>query len=72
MIVSDLDTMKVYEMVDPKEYGFWTEFNPIHHSRESFRKALAEPGGFLERVLSEPVIFLVGGPHDVTGLSLRP
>ena len=65
LVVSELPTMKVHELLERGEGLLGAEFNPTPYTPDGFRKAAARRGEFLDRVLAGPVLYLIGGPDDV-------
>ena len=68
LVVSELPSMELYKLLEPKKELLGAEFNPRPYNAEDFRKAAARRGEFLDRVLAGPVLYLIGGPDDVRRL----
>ncbi len=72
VVVTKERSHDVDDLWDLGEVEVGTEFNPMHYSPEEFRRQLTEKDGFVDRILAGPVIYLVGGPHDVRRLAQAP
>jgi predicted nucleotidyltransferase len=64
MIVGDgLDYPKVYEALQGAERILDRKVNPTIYSRKEFRKRRREKNPFLERVLAQPKLWVIGSEH---------
>ncbi|MGD2140741.1 MAG: transcriptional regulator [Burkholderiales bacterium] len=70
---SDLDVMlvgnrltlsRVLEVVAPLEEKLGRKINPTLFTTAEFAKRLAEPDSFVNRVLAQPVVSLIGNLHE--------
>ena len=64
MIVGEeLDYPKVYEALQEAERILDRKVNPTLYSRKEFRKRRREQNPFLERVLAQPKLWMIGSEH---------
>jgi predicted nucleotidyltransferase len=70
---SDLDVMlvgnrltlsRVLEVLAPVEAELGRKINPTLYTTSEFAKRRAEPDSFVNRVLAQPVLALMGNLHD--------
>lgn len=70
---SDIDLMLIGEQLTlaetlecllPAERQLGRKINPVLYSPADFQRRRAEPDSFINRVLSQPVMPLIGGPDD--------
>ena len=70
---SDIDVMlignrvtlsRVLEVVTPIEAELGRKINPTLYTTAEFAKRRAEPDSFVNRVLAQPVLALLGDLHD--------
>ena len=73
---SDLDVMlvgnrltlsRVLEVLTPAEGELGRKINPTLYTTSEFSKRRAEPDSFVNRVLAQPVLVLMGNLHDSSG-----
>lgn len=69
MIVGDIKFSEVVLALKPAEERLRRSVNPNVYSRNELRSKLREKGGFLQRVIDEPKLFLIGGDHDLGQLA---
>jgi len=69
LIVGDIKFSETVLALKPGEERLRRSINPGVYSKREFRSKLQEKGGFLQRVINEPRIFLVGGDHDLGQLA---
>lgn len=71
---SDIDVMlvgnnlllsRVLACLEPAEATLGRKINPNCYSPEEFVRRRAEPDSFVNRVLLQPVLPLIGGPHEL-------
>lgn len=66
LIVSDhVAFADVIDALANTQEAFGREVNPSIYKRVEFEKKVSEEGGFLNRVLEAPKIFLIGTDHDI-------
>ena len=70
---SDIDVMlvgknlrlaKVLELLVPLEAQLGRKINPTCYTPGEFQRRRAEPDSFVNRVLAQPVLPLIGSPHE--------
>lgn len=70
---SDIDVMligdnlllsKVLELLAPLEAQLGRKVNPMCYTPAEFRRRRAEPDSFVNRVLSQPILPLIGNAHE--------
>jgi predicted nucleotidyltransferase len=69
LIVGDVKFAEVVLAFEPTEERLRREINASVYSKSEFRSKLRDKGGFLERVLNEPRLFLIGTDHDLGQLA---
>ena len=63
IIGEELDYPKVYEALQEAERILDRKVNPTVYSRKEFRKRRREQNPFLERVLAQPKLWVIGSEH---------
>lgn len=69
LIVGDIKFSEAVLALEPAEERLRRSVNPNVYSKSEFRAKLREKGGFLQRVMNEPRLFLIGGDHDLGQLA---
>jgi predicted nucleotidyltransferase len=69
LIVGDVKFTEAVLALKPAEERLRRSVNPGVYSKSEFRAKLAEKGGFLQRVMGEPRLFLIGSDHDLGQLA---
>jgi predicted nucleotidyltransferase len=69
MIVGDIKFSDAVLALKPAEERLRRRVNPSVYSRNELRSKLREKGGFLQRVIDEPKLFLIGSGHDLGQLA---
>ena len=65
MIVSEtLMLSRVFEAMQPAETQLGRKVNPTLYTPAEFAKRRAEPDSFVNRVLAQPVLPLIGNLHE--------
>jgi predicted nucleotidyltransferase len=71
---SDIDVMligdnlllsKVLKLLAPQEAQLGRKVNPMCYTPDEFRRRRAEPDSFVNRVLSQPILPLIGDAHEL-------
>jgi predicted nucleotidyltransferase len=65
MVIGHVDEMDLHRAVTKAEEQLDRTVNYTLIDREEFERRRSEKGGFLERVLSGEMIFIVGNPENV-------
>ena len=66
MIVSDdLTFPDVIKALTKAEGEIGRTINPSVHGRDEWRRKLSEAGGFLQRVMEQPRVYLIGSDDDL-------
>ena len=69
MIVGDIKFSAAVLALKPAEVRLRRNVNPSVYSRRELRSRLREKGGFLQRVIEEPKLFLIGNDRDLGQLT---
>jgi len=69
LIVGGIKFSDAVLALEPAERRLRRSVNPNVYSKSEFRSKLREKGGFLQRVIGEPRLFLIGGDHDLGQLA---
>jgi len=69
MIVGDVKFAEAVIALKPAEERLRRNVNPSVYSKGEFHSKLREKGGFLERVIEGPKLFLIGSDHDLGQLA---
>lgn len=64
LVGNDLLLGKVLTCLVPAEAQLGRKINPTCYSPEEFERRRAEPDSFLNRVLSQPILALIGDAHE--------
>ena len=64
LIGEDLLLSSVLELLLPLESQLGRKINPICYSLAEFKRRRVEPDSFINRVLAQPIIPLIGGDHE--------
>lgn len=65
LVGNDLLLGKVLTCLVPAEAQLGRKINPTCYSPEEFERRRAEPDSFLNRVLSQPILALIGDAHEL-------
>jgi len=69
LIAGDIKFSEAVLALKPAEERLRRSVNPSVYSKNELRSKLREKGGFLQRVIDEPKLFLIGGDHDLGQLA---
>lgn len=69
MVVGSIRGRELSRLLRPASESLGREINPLIIAPAEFKKRLAQEDHFLRSVLSEPKLFLVGGPDDLERLA---
>ena len=69
MIVGDVKFGEAVIALKPAEERLRRHVNPSVYSEREFRSKICEKGGFIERVIGGPKLFLIGNDHDLGKLA---
>jgi len=69
LIVGDIKFSVAVLALKPAEERLRRSVNPNVYSKNELRSKLREKGSFLQRVIDEPKLFLIGGDHDLGQLA---
>jgi predicted nucleotidyltransferase len=64
LVGKNLSLAKVLELLLPVEEQLGRKINPTCYTPAEFARRRAEPDSFVNRVLSQPVLPLIGEPHE--------
>jgi len=64
LVGDDLALSDVLEQLMPAEAQLGRKVNPTCYTSQEFERRRAEPDSFVNRVLSLPVLALIGGAHE--------
>lgn len=64
LIGEDLLLSSVLELLLPLESQLGRKINPICYTLAEFKRRQGEPDSFINRVLAQPIIPLIGGVHE--------
>ena len=64
LIGENLSLGKILELLVPLESQLGRKINPTCYAREDFERRRAEPDSFVNRVLAQPIIPLIGNIHE--------
>ena len=64
LVGNDLLLSQVLAALDPAEAQLGRKINPSCYSPQEFERRRAEPDSFVNRVLSQPVLPLIGDAHE--------
>ena len=64
-IVGTLPHREVLELFEPSMELAGRELNTVSYSPEEFRAKYNEKGGFVEKIVKSPKIFLIGSEHEL-------
>jgi len=67
-IVGTLPHREVLEVLEPSMEMGGREVNTVTYSPEEFRVKYQEKGGFVERIVKSPKIFLIGSEHELAAI----
>jgi predicted nucleotidyltransferase len=66
MLIGDVSLAQVVRVLAPLRERFGREVNPVVMARKDFIKKVGANDRFVSRILSEPKLFVIGGPDDLT------
>jgi len=64
-IVASLPHREALEVFEPSMEMAGRELNTVSYNPEEFRAKFRESGGFVERIVKSPKIFLIGSEHEL-------
>ncbi len=67
-IVGTLPHREVLDVLEPSMEMAGREVNTVTYSPEEFRVKYLEKGGFVERIVKSPKIFLIGSEHELAAV----
>ena len=67
LIGKNLPLAKVLELLVPLEAQLGRKINPTCYTPTEFKRRRAEPDSFVNRVLAQPILHLVGDAHERGG-----
>jgi len=67
LIGKNLPLAKVLELLVPLEAQLGRKINPTCYTPTEFKRRRAEPDSFVNRVLAQPILHLVGNAHELDG-----
>jgi predicted nucleotidyltransferase len=65
LIGKNLSLAKVLELLVPLEAQLGRKINPTCYTPTEFKRRRAEPDSFVNRVLAQPILHLVGDAHEL-------
>jgi hypothetical protein len=66
LVGQNLQLSQVLAALEPAEAQLGRKINPSCYSTQEFERRRAEPDSFVNRVLSQPTLPLIGGAHEPT------
>ena len=64
MVVGKASYLEIVSAVSPLQEQLGRDVNPTVFTKDEFRQRIRRGDRFLSRVMSEPIVDLIGGPHD--------
>jgi predicted nucleotidyltransferase len=68
-VVGDISGRELAQLLGPAKERLGRELNPVRMTASEFRDKLQKGDAFLNRLLDEPLIFLIGGEDELRELA---